>query len=188
MKDRQHIADEIVRRIAGLDHPHVVEVGVEAGKLSATILAKHRGALLWMIDTWAPMERQPYGYVATGDPSARKDQAQAVASRASAERVVSLYPDRAFIVQADSVTAAGRFKNRIFDLVFLDADHSEAGVRADIEAWLPKIAPGGWIGGHDYENPETTFDVTGVKRAVDAAFGHAVEFGAGSTWWQRVPG
>ncbi len=35
--------------------------------------------------------------------------------------------------------------------VFLDADHSYAGVSKDLEAWWPRIPKGGYMGGHDWE-------------------------------------
>lgn len=37
------------------------------------------------------------------------------------------------------------------DLVFVDGDHSDLGLRADIEAWLPNLKPGGIMAFHDYE-------------------------------------
>lgn len=49
----------------------------------------------------------------------------------------------------DSVTAASVFRSRSLDVVFVDGDHRYSGVRADIEAWLPKIRIGGILCGHD---------------------------------------
>jgi len=51
--------------------------------------------------------------------------------------------------------------------VFVDADHSYEGVKADIEAWRPLIVPGGILAGHDYDSN----DFPGVVRAVIEAFG-----------------
>lgn len=39
-----------------------------------------------------------------------------------------------------------------FDLVFVDGDHSDQGVLGDIETFLPKVKPGGFILFHDYEH------------------------------------
>jgi len=52
-------------------------------------------------------------------------------------------------------------------LVYLDGDHTEEGVAADIELWKPLVLPGGYICGHDYGEPAWE----GVKRAVDLHFG-----------------
>jgi hypothetical protein len=49
-----------------------------------------------------------------------------------------------------SVDAAAQFKDGSVDFVWLDAGHDYDSVRRDIEAWLPKIKPGGMIGGDDY--------------------------------------
>ena len=45
------------------------------------------------------------------------------------------------------------------DLIYLDADHSEAGVDAELAAWVPKLRIGGIVGIHD------TVHFAGVCRA-----------------------
>ena len=37
------------------------------------------------------------------------------------------------------------------DLVIVDGDHSEAGIRGDLEVWVPQVKPGGLILCHDYK-------------------------------------
>lgn len=49
------------------------------------------------------------------------------------------------------------------DAVFVDGDHSEAGVAADLEGAVAMLAPGGTIFVHDYGDGHWT----GVKPAVD---------------------
>lgn len=53
------------------------------------------------------------------------------------------------LIISDSSAAADFFRDESVYSVFIDADHSEAAVRCDIEAWAPKIVPGGWMGGDD---------------------------------------
>ena len=64
-------------------------------------------------------------------------------------------------------------------LVFIDADHAEAAVRADVEAWMPLVIPGGLICGHDYSEP-----FPGVMKVADSlpktGFVNAV-------WWKDLP-
>jgi hypothetical protein len=46
--------------------------------------------------------------------------------------------------------------------IFIDAAHDYESCKADISAWLPKVKPGGFFGGHDIDAP-------GVLRAVTEA-------------------
>jgi hypothetical protein len=67
-----------------------------------------------------------------------------------------------------------------FDLVFIDAEHTEEACGRDIDLWLPKIRPNGVICGHDYDtiNP-------GVLRAVDRRFGD-VKLAGSRVWWTNA--
>lgn len=68
------------------------------------------------------------------------------------------------------------------DFVFIDAAHSYEAVRQDIADWLPKVAPGGWFGGHDYHEAHP-----GVIRAVDQSFGSAgVDLLDGHIWARKA--
>jgi predicted O-methyltransferase YrrM len=49
-------------------------------------------------------------------------------------------------------------ENESLDFVFIDACHEYENVITDINAWLPKIRPGGLLCGHDK-------DMDGVKKA-----------------------
>lgn len=57
---------------------------------------------------------------------------------------------RVQVVRAFSPTASEQFADGHFDLVYIDADHTEAAVYADLTAWWPKVRPGGVLSGHDY--------------------------------------
>ncbi len=53
---------------------------------------------------------------------------------------------------SDSVTAAEVFTDSSLAWVHIDARHDYASVRADISAWAPKVQPGGWLSGDDYQS------------------------------------
>jgi GT2 family glycosyltransferase/predicted O-methyltransferase YrrM len=96
---------------------------------------------------------------------------------------------------AGRVTACcGRFEDEvprlaaagvIADGAFIDGQHDEASVRADLALALTVVRPGGWIAWHDYGRGEATghpgFAVTGVadEFGVDGRAGHLA--------WGTVP-
>ncbi|TXI03390.1 MAG: class I SAM-dependent methyltransferase [Rhizobium sp.] len=162
------------------------EVGVLIGQLSEYLLAQRQDLQLLMVDNWLTTDQQPEAYRATGDDHAlHADSARVRSHRQQAEARAKRFGARAAIMPMASVEAASRLEDGMLDLVFIDADHSYEGVKADIAAWLPKIKGGGWIGGHDYRNPDPRFRF-GVDRAVDEAFGSRVETDANFTWWVSV--
>jgi len=67
-----------------------------------------------------------------------------------------------------TVDAAKHFPDNYFDLIYIDADHSYEGCKADIEAWYPKVKKGGFIIGDDYSDyvAPVTGVVFGVVKAV----------------------
>ncbi len=83
-------------------------------------------------------------------------------------------------MQMDSVEAAGTFHDGSLSFVFIDADHRWDAVVKDLEAWKPKVRPGGVFAGHDYIAPLWP----DVKRAVDLEFGKKVEV-LGTSWVVR---
>lgn len=68
-----------------------------------------------------------------------------------------------------------------FDLIFIDARHDYVSVQHDIRKWRQKMNPGGILSGHDY-SPDSHY-WPGVKRAVDEAFGDAVNLVPDTSIW-----
>ncbi|KKM76616.1 hypothetical protein LCGC14_1378380 [marine sediment metagenome] len=67
----------------------------------------------------------------------------------------------------DAVEAAASFPDGHASFIILDAAHKEKEVKAELEAWLPKLAPGGFLLVHDYEAYDAPNFYPGVKAAVD---------------------
>lgn len=64
-----------------------------------------------------------------------------------------------------SLEAAKQFKDDSLDFVFLDASHEYEDIMADLEAWYPKVRPGGLFAGHDYHASRAAWP--GVAAAVE---------------------
>src|SRR5262245_27614571 len=80
------------------------------------------------------------------------------------------FGEKITLIISDSVSAARLFSNASLDWVHLDARHDYASVKADIEAWLPKVKPGGWLSGDDYDTqkwPEVVKAVDDVLPGAD---------------------
>jgi SAM-dependent methyltransferase len=48
---------------------------------------------------------------------------------------------------------AGDWEHGLVDLVYVDGDHSESGVKSDVRAWGPHVKPGGLMVFDDYQTP-----------------------------------
>lgn len=144
---------ELCRRAFLFQSPRIVEVGVRMSTTCKAVMRFHASAEYHAVDNWA-----------------EGNHSEAI-------------PKRAFLHEKPSVEAADDFADESCDIVFIDADHSYQSAKEDIAAWRRKVAPGGWLGGHDYDHP----DYPSVKQAVDEmqADGIQVVTGENYTWWTR---
>ncbi len=62
------------------------------------------------------------------------------------------YGDTISLIIADSIKASRLFANASVEWVHLDARHEYDSLKADIQAWLPKVKTGGWLSGDDYDD------------------------------------
>ncbi len=160
------------------------EIGVFTGALSRLLLERP-DLHLTMVDSWAGDGKDYIGD--SGDWHSRLSQAQQNECRKSAEQVAAPFGDRAKVLPLASREASNVVPDASLDFVFIDADHSYEGCKADIRAWMPKLKPGGLLAGHDYDNKD--FEDFGVTRAVDefaAAHQHKLELGDNLTWFIRL--
>ncbi len=159
------------------------EIGVFAGELSARLLTRDDIGL-YMVDSWTV--HGDGQYVESGDFHATLSQTQQDSYMQMAINATAFAEGRRTVLRSDSVSAAAMVD--MLDFVFIDADHSYEGCKADIAAWYPKIKSGGLVSGHDYSN--TDFPCFGVNQAVDEfteQYGLTLELGDNFTWFARKP-
>jgi hypothetical protein len=160
------------------------EIGVFAGDLSARLLQRP-DLRLFMVDSW---EGDKNRADETGDFHDALTQGQQDGFYRMTQNRVAFADPRAQIIRKRSDMAARDIPDCSLDFVFIDADHTYEGCRADLIAWEPKLIPGGLLSGHDYNHPD--FPEWGVKRAVDEfceQTGLSVELGDNYTWFIRMP-
>ena len=177
--------EALIRRIPQDGEIVGVEVGVFKADTAAAVLEARRNVTHYLVDPWAP-------YYETDAAGKRTKMGQMMGSDTLAsaifedvKRRMKPFGERAVIYRGTSLDAAAELPNGL-DYVFIDGIHTYDAVKQDITAWLPKVRPGGWIGGHDYENLPR---FPGVARAVDEVIGEdRIELDADHTWWWRIPG
>lgn len=173
----------LLKRIDGIENPVGVEVGVHRGEWSRRVLENRKDATLYMVDAWSP---ETYEFTARDavTPEKRADYEQNwLDNYVAALKVALIHAPRAIPIRGRSADVARSLQGRVkFDFAYLDAAHDFDSLVVDITHWRPLVNKGGWLCGHDYGNP----DFPGVKQAVDACFGDAVEVDSDFTWWVRV--
>lgn len=141
----------------------VAELGVFEGEFSKTIYDIVKPSRMYLVDSWE-------GKITSGDVDGNN--VRTVTSDDALNKVVSTFSGMCNILVAREFTDSflAGVQNDTFDLVYIDADHSYEGVKKDLRNAWPKIQPGGWLMGHDYEiNHDKCqhYYNFGVKRAVD---------------------
>jgi len=142
------------------------EIGVWKGDFSARILSVVRPSKLHLVDPWTAISSGEYAEARYGGKLERGQTEMdalylAVLERFADERrqgVVEVHRLR-------STEAENRFADGELDFVYVDGDHTYEAVRADLEAYAPKVKPNGILAGDDYGFPGWWDN--GVTRAVD---------------------
>jgi predicted O-methyltransferase YrrM len=138
----------------------IVELGVYRGRTLCWMAAGARaghGAHVWGVDLWDTHIDRPRSSKnqAAQDPQTRLDAHQHAQDLGLADQVT--------LVQDFSAAVGKRWDGPPVGLMHIDGDHSENGVRADVEAWLPHLTPGAVLAFDDYRKAWS-----GVRAAVTA--------------------
>ena len=159
-----------------------VEIGVLNGSTAKKILETLPLVTHIMVDPWEVPDSNS-SYAKSGDENSLKPQKDHDEAYERVVAISSRHPDNSIIHRMYSSEAVELYDDKSLDYVFIDGDHSYEGVRNDIEIWIDKVKPGGWIGGHDYDHPR----LPGVKMAVDEAFmKEDIELDDNRTWFVRL--
>lgn len=164
-------------RREGQEYVQMIEVGVYRGATAQRILWKCPWVKMTLIDSWTEDENP------SDDPCTQQTQAEHDANREAARQAVaSIHAlNRTNWFYGESLVAAQSLGGTYFDLVFLDADHRYESVKADIQAWLPKVRSGGILCGHDSKQES-------VQRAVKECLPwEQIELLRGLVWSYRKP-
>ena len=114
----------------------IVEIGSWKGKSTIALAGGAERAPVYAVDTFqGSAEHRQHGPVHTFDDFLTNLRTARVDGRV---RPICL----------PSLEAAIDFREPV-ELLFIDGDHSYDAVRADFEAWVPKVIPGGLVALHD---------------------------------------
>jgi len=172
---------EAIREVLGREPLNGVEVGVWRGSMSKRILTEFPALYFIMVDMYQCYSDQKLG----GEEDKILDAAREALS------VTQFASDRRMLVVAPSLVACRTLPNESLDFAYIDGDHSEESVAADVRAWYPKVRPGALIGGHDYDGVGDKKGRFGVKKAVDKwanTMGLEIRTTHQNIWYAAKPG
>jgi len=121
-----------------------VEIGVNRGKTSESILNHTTTKLLHMVDPWIRNYDKGQGLYST-----RKNTDPDVDHQYVVGRFAKDFPDRHKIVRKKSEEASEDVPNDL-GFIFIDGNHTYDFVMKDLELWVPKVKSGGLVMGHDW--------------------------------------
>lgn len=143
------------------------EIGVLRGKTLFSVLDACRDLHMYGVDQWLHIPLRDVDCAETYRQFDMKNLEKDVTRRALA------YGARCTILKGDTVAMAKEVDAGSLDFIFLDADHTEKGLKRDIKAWAPKVRHGGMILGHDNHWP-TVLSVINSKYPGWIDYGEAV--------------
>jgi hypothetical protein len=170
-----HFAYDVV---ALLQPAVLVELGVDRGEsyfaFCQSAVENETATRCFGVDTWRG-DRHAGGYDETTFAEVSEH------NRAN-------YGSFSTLIRSDFDSALARFAEESIDVLHLDGLHTEDAVRHDVEAWLPKLRPGGILLLHDVDVRSKGFGVWKVWTKLQQQ-GRSWTFhdGPGLGLWQKPP-
>jgi predicted O-methyltransferase YrrM len=152
---RWHVLTDLVRRN---NLKKGAEIGIGKGLNAMHFLKMCPQVHMIEVGIWPADYRSSDDGPAYGHKQQEKNRIRALSR-------LSVHHERVTTMLMESTEAARFIPDGSLDFVFIDADHSYEGCKADIIAWAPKVRRGGFVTGHDYYER-----YPGVIRAVDEFF------------------
>lgn len=153
------------------DGGKIVELGSWVGRsITALLLGYPHPGLVWSIDTFD-------GVFKGEDAVIHLDRPPLDVFKENVYNATGMCPN---IIQGNSADSAVFFEDDSIDFLFIDADHSEQGVRKDITNWLPKMKQKSIMSGHDWGYGP-------VQTAVNALLGAPAVTESGNIWCVQIP-
>jgi len=146
----------------------IVEVGSYLGASSTFMAAaaKERSCVVYCVDTWmndvmSEGQRDTYAEFLSN---------------------TQMYADQIQPLRGEALWIAKKFSEPI-DLLFLDGDHSYAGCRSDVDAWLAKLKPSGIVVFHDIGWARGVQRIVQeIVKPIERSPGHAMD----NIYWARI--
>src|SRR6478672_8579409 len=156
----------------------LVELGVDRGDIyfafCQSALQNKTGTRCFGIDTWR------------GDQHAGGYDETTFAQVSEHDR--ANYESFSTLLRSDFDQGLGKFENETIDVLHLDGLHTEAAVRHDLQAWIPKLRPGGILLIHDVDVRAKDFGVWKVWEELQSqSRSWTFHDGPGLGVWQKPP-
>jgi predicted O-methyltransferase YrrM len=152
----------------------IVEVGSLVGRSTCALADNTPGFVLAVDDCKGPRDCTMSWKERQSIPQQFQDNLK---DHIASGKVIPWKTDHATIDMKDCPVTDGK----PFDFCFIDGDHKAASVKRDLDFWVPKIAEGGLICGHDYD-----VSYPGVLESTSNVFGDKVGTIPNTTIWFYV--
>jgi predicted O-methyltransferase YrrM len=156
---------------------HIVEIGSFCGRSATAWASSAPTATISCIDTWQltyPRLDSSWRKIGHGDPGRYRG--------SSEETFREVTHDVANII-ARKGRSTDDWQLQAADVVFLDGDHHEASVSAELQHWSSRLAPGGLLCGDDFRSEASWRGVMFAVSKFARRVGYHLFVPAKSTMW-----